>query len=214
MTGRIRVRKRIRVRRRVRAVGAVAAAALLAGTVGTASAAYAEGGGSSSGGSSRGGSRGGDGQGLTVDGRFAPASAFVPSAAVTYDQALVPAGGWIQVQQKADRHGTTVTVKVKGLGPHHAFGMHVHEKACGVDPKAAGMHYQHVKDPKLVNPDNEVWLDLTTDGSGSAKATAHHTWGLPEGKANSVVLHREQGGAGERVGCFTVPFGNFRTGVK
>ncbi|MGW7414957.1 superoxide dismutase family protein, partial [Streptomyces sp. NPDC054863] len=161
-----------------------------------------------------GGSRGGDGQGLTVDGRFAPASAFVPPGAVSYDPGLVPAGAWIRVQQKADLKGTRVTVQVKGLGPGHAFGMHVHAKACGVDPEAAGKHYQHVKDPKLVNPENEVWLDLTTDASGGAEATAHHAWGLPEGAAKSVVLHREQGGAGERVGCFTVPFGDFRTGVK
>ncbi|MFJ2741219.1 superoxide dismutase family protein [Streptomyces sp. NPDC087440] len=196
MTGRSRAQKRV-----VRVVGGTAAL-LLAGSAATA---HAEDGAAG---------RGGDGKGLTVDGRFAPASAFVPPGAVSYDAPLVPAGGWIQIQQKVDGKGTTVTVKVKGLKPNYAFGMHVHEKACGVDPKAAGMHYQHVKDPKLVNPDNEVWLDFTTDKSGSAEMSSHHTWGLPKGAANSVILHREQGGAGERVGCFTVPFGDFTTGVK
>ncbi|MCX5201455.1 superoxide dismutase family protein [Streptomyces sp. NBC_00237] len=191
-------------KRVVRVVGG-AAALLLAGSVGSASAAYAEDGGTG---------RGGEGRGLTVDGRFAPASAFVPPRAVSYDPALVPAGGWIRIEHKTDGEGTTVTVRVKGLKPGHAFGMHVHEKACGVDPKAAGLHYQHVKDPKLVDPDNEVWLDFTTDAAGGAETSAHHTWGLPQGVANSVVLHREQGGAGERVGCFTVPFGDFTTGVK
>ncbi|CAM5372381.1 hypothetical protein GCM10010329_15360 [Streptomyces spiroverticillatus] len=194
MTGRSRTQKRA-----VRVVGG-AAALLLAGS---AAAAYAQD-----------TAAGGDGKGLTVEGRFAPASAFVPPGAVSYDAQLVPAGGWIHVQQKVSGKETTVTVKVKGLKPNHAFGMHVHEKACGVDPKAAGMHYQHVKDPKLVNPDNEVWLDFTTDKDGNAEMSAHHTWGLPKGAANSVILHREQGGAGERVGCFTVPFGDFTTGVK
>ncbi len=196
MTGRSPARKHV-----VRIVGG-AAALLLAGSAATA---YAEDGAAG---------RGGDGKGLTVDGRFAPASAFVPPGAVSYDADLVPAGSWVRVQQRSDAKGTTVTLKVRGLKPGHAFGVHVHEKPCGVDPEAAGPHYQHVEDPKLVNPDNEVWLDLTTDRNGDAGTSSHHTWGLPEGAANSVVLHREPGGAGERVGCFTVPFGDFRTGVK
>ncbi|WP_433547862.1 superoxide dismutase family protein [Streptomyces sp. CA-294286] len=183
---------------------ALATAALLAGTLVTAGPASA---------GDLVGGRGGDGTGLTVGGRFAPASAGRTPAAVTYEPRLVPVGGWIRIQQKVDRRGTTVAVRVKGLAPGHAFGMHVHEKPCGADPEAAGKHYQHVKDPRQVNAHNEVWLDFTTDRSGSAEASAHHAWGLPAGAAGSVVLHREQGGAGERVGCFTVPFGRFRTGV-
>jgi Cu-Zn family superoxide dismutase len=179
---------------------AVAAAALL--TVG-AGVAYAADGGRD---------RGGYWAWLTVGGRFVPAASFVPPGAVSYDPELIPAGGRVQVQQQVDRKGTTVVVRVKGLAPGHTFGVHVHEKPCGADPKAAGAHYQHVADPQQVNADNEVWLDLTTDGSGDAEQRAHHAWGLPAGAAGSVVLHREQGGAGERVGCFTVPFGRFGTG--
>ena len=45
------------------------------------------------------------------------------------------------------------------------------------DPAAAGSHYQHQADPKQpsVNPDyanprNEIWLDFTTDATGSARS--------------------------------------------
>ncbi|MFJ6697569.1 superoxide dismutase family protein [Streptomyces sp. NPDC091272] len=187
--------------RRARNLGAaVAVAALFAGTAGTAAAVPADGGD---------GGRGGDVQERTVDDDLVPVSAFEPPGAVTYDQALAPAGGWIQVRERKDRKGTTVTVRVRGLKPDHPFGMHVHQKPCGVDPEAAGKHYQHVSDPNLVNDENEVWLDFTTNGSGDAEASAHHAWGLPKGAAGSVVLHREQGGAGDRVGCLTVPFGDF-----
>lgn len=197
MTGRMPTQKRVR-RTRGAAAAAAAAAALLVGTMASAGTAAATG--------------DSDGRSLTVDGHFVPASTFAPhgAGAVAYDPGLIPSGSWIQVQQKADDKGTTVTVKVKGLKPNYAFGLHVHEKACAADPEAAGKHYQHHKDPKQVNPDNEVWLDFTTDRSGAAEMSAHHSWGLPKGAANSVVLHHEQGGAGARAGCFTVPFGDFR----
>jgi Cu-Zn family superoxide dismutase len=147
------------------------------------------------------------------EGRFAPPSAFVPSPAVTYDMKLVPAASWIQVEQRGGPGGTSVTVRVKGLKASRAYGAHVHRKPCGAEPEAAGGHYQDhedpvqpSEDPAYVNPENEVWLDFTTRRDGSGTASAHHRWEFRPGGAASVVLHREQGGAGERVACFTVPF--------
>ncbi|MER7177427.1 superoxide dismutase family protein [Streptomyces mesophilus] len=146
---------------------------------------------------------------------FAPPSALIPSTAKTYDLKLVPAASWIEVRQHTDEQGTKVSLQVKGLNPGRAYGAHVHQKPCGTDPMDAGGHYQNEvdpvqpsKDPKYLNPDNEIWLDFTTDKAGNAEAAAHHSWNFRRGAAASVVLHREQGGAGDRLACFTVPFGS------
>lgn len=150
---------------------------------------------------------------VQAEARFAPPTALVPSDAVTYDQDLVPAGAWIEVSQLTGDSGTTVTARVKGLRPGMAYGAHVHTQPCAADPDAAGGHYQHrkdpvqpSKDPAYVNPGNEVWLDFTTDEAGSGRALARHSWGFRSGEARSVVLHAEQGGSGDRLACFTVPF--------
>ncbi|MBC9712551.1 superoxide dismutase family protein [Streptomyces sp. TRM66268-LWL] len=152
---------------------------------------------------------------MRAEATFAPPSALIPSTAKTYDMKLVPAASWIEVRQHTDEQGTKVSLKVKGLKPGHAYGAHVHQKPCGTDPMDAGGHYQNVvdpvqpsKDPKYLNPDNEIWLDFTTDKAGNAEAAAHHSWNFRRGAAASVVLHREQGGAGDRLACFTVPFGS------
>ncbi len=137
-------------------------------------------------------------------GRFAPPTAFVPSSAITYDQPLVPAASWIEVTQHSDQRGTRVSLRVRGLEPGYAYGVHVHQKPCGADPAAAGGHYQNV--PGEMSPENEVWLDFTARKDGSGKASAFHDWGFRRGEAAAVVLHREQGGAGERLACFSVPF--------
>ncbi|GGV14743.1 superoxide dismutase family protein [Streptomyces spectabilis] len=141
---------------------------------------------------------------VRAEGRFAPPTAFVPSSAITYDQRLVPAASWIEVTQRSDQRGTRVSLRVKGLEPGYAYGVHVHQKPCGADPAAAGPHYQN--EPGPMNPENEVWLDFTAGKSGSGKASALHDWGFRRGEAAAVVLHREQGGAGDRLACFSVPF--------
>ncbi|WP_329116707.1 superoxide dismutase family protein [Streptomyces sp. NBC_01465] len=159
-----------------------------------------------------GGVAGGGGSGpadaywLRAEARFAPPTAFVPSPAITYDMDLVPAAAWIQVEQRTDPAGTRVSARVKGLQAGHAYGVHVHTKPCGYTGEAAGPHYQNVASPKA-DPANEVWLDFTTDKKGAAHASARHRWGFRAGEAASVVIHRDPGGAGERVACFTVPFG-------
>ncbi|MEU5362638.1 superoxide dismutase family protein [Streptomyces sp. NPDC005925] len=155
---------------------------------------------------------GADGYSMRTAARFAPPTAFVPSAAVTYDNDLVPAGSGIEVRQEMRTGGartTTVRLRVTGLRPGHAYGAHVHREPCGADPAAAGGHYQHRPsgDPAAVNPRNEVWLDFTADGRGGGTASARHDWGFRRGQASSVVLHGAPGGSGVRVACFTVPFG-------
>ncbi|MFJ9036031.1 superoxide dismutase family protein [Streptomyces sp. NPDC102406] len=143
---------------------------------------------------------------VKADATFSPPTAFLPSPAVTYDMKLVPAAASITVSQRGDANGMTVGLSVRGLVAGHAYGAHVHQKACGADPAAAGGHYQHVVDPKLANAQNEVWLDFTTDTAGAASVKVRKAWGLRAGEAESVVIHDAPGGAGARVACFTVPF--------
>ncbi|MFE2040406.1 superoxide dismutase family protein [Streptomyces sp. NPDC059477] len=147
---------------------------------------------------------------MRTDARFAPADALVPSAALTYDPELVPAGAWIEVAQDSAPNGATaVKLRVRGMKPGHDYGVHVHRKPCGTDPTAAGGHYQNKPsdNPADANPDNEVWLDFTADRSGSGAAVARHDWNFRRGEASSVIVHSQPGNHGTRVGCFTVPFG-------
>jgi Cu-Zn family superoxide dismutase len=145
--------------------------------------------------------------------RFSPPNAFVASPAVTYDMKLVPAGARIEVVQRGGHGRMSVSVRVEGLAAGRVYGAHVHQEECGGDPAAAGGHYQHredpvrpSKDPAYANPENEVWLDFTTDAHGAGAATARQGWEFRPGGARSVVLHGMPGGAGARIACFTVPF--------
>ncbi|MFC8662500.1 superoxide dismutase family protein [Streptomyces sp. NPDC057199] len=194
------------------AVVVLASAALATGAGGAYGATGGAGGTVEPGGSAAGGggTGGKHGYSMRTDARFAPPGAFVPSAAVTYDMRLVPAGSWIEVgQRSAERGATTVKLRVTGLKAGHEYGAHVHRKPCGADPAAAGGHYQHrpSTNPADVNPDNEVWLDFTADARGMGAASARHDWNFRFGEAGSVVLHGEQGGSGVRLACFSVPFG-------
>lgn len=141
---------------------------------------------------------------------------------VRYDTALVPEGAAARVQAVATSSGATVfTLHVSGLVAHRTYGAHVHVRACGAAPADAGPHYQHrvapagqAATPTFANPDNEVWLDLTTDDEGNGSAQSRVEWQTRTGGANSVVLHAAQtstgqttsGTAGPRVGCLTAAF--------
>lgn len=143
-------------------------------------------------------------------------------ALTSYDATQVPAGAWARVQSVATSSGSTVvTLHVRGLQPNRDYGAHAHVNACGSTGSAAGPHYAnvvapsgHATDPAYANPDNEVWLDLTTDGEGTGSAQALVRWQFRAGGANSVVLHATHthtesgaaGTAGPRLGCLTVAF--------
>ena len=142
-------------------------------------------------------------------GVFSAPTASSKSKALAYDQSLVPAGSQIQVRQFTTPSGvTTVELRVAGVKPNHAFGVHVHQKACGAEPAAAGMHYQNKPgtDAAHTTTENEVWLDFTSNRAGIGHATAKHSWAFRKGEAGSVVIHSEPGTKGARVACLTVPF--------
>ena len=145
-----------------------------------------------------------------------------PGNAVTYDEELVPVGARVAVSANSSDGTTTVRLAMRGLQPDRRYGAHVHADTCGPTGDAAGPTYQHVQDPvqpsvdpRYANPQNEIWLDLRTDGDGAGSATATVDWGFTaDRRAQSVVVHAwptateagRAGSAGEEVGCVTVGF--------
>lgn len=142
--------------------------------------------------------------------------------AVTYDPARVPEGAGASVSTRSDDAGTTTTLRVRGLLPNTTYGAHAHAGACGTTGEAAGPHFQFRPDPvqpsldpTFANPQNEVWLDLTTDAQGAGRATSAVAWTFPvDRRAKSVVLHDmatmtapgTAGTAGGRAACVDVEF--------
>jgi Cu-Zn family superoxide dismutase len=140
--------------------------------------------------------------------------------AVTYDTALVPVRAREAVSSVSANGRTTVTLTVRGLQPGRTYGAHAHTQLCGATGAAAGPHFQNQPDPVQpsvdplhANPDNEIWLDLTTDDTGAGSARTTVAWEFTgERWAHSVVVHTmatatdpgRAGTAGGRAGCITV----------
>ncbi|PXX71649.1 Cu-Zn family superoxide dismutase [Nocardia tenerifensis] len=158
---------------------------------------------------------------IVVKGTFAPWKE--GATAVTYDQTLAPAGSRATVilAEKGDK--TTAILRVSGLLPNRVYGSHAHQKSCGAKPADAGFHYQNVEDPnakdkmsmdaRYANPQNELWLDFTTDEHGRALQVSTVQWHFRAGQPGSVVLHEKKtdttdgnaGMAGARVACLSIP---------
>lgn len=142
--------------------------------------------------------------------------------AITYDPELVPVGSRGAVSSDTGDGGTTVMLGVRGLQPERRYGAHAHTEPCGATGDLAGPHFQNVVDPvqpsvdpAFANPENEIWLDLTTDESGAGSATATVAWGFErDRRARSVIIHAmptatdpgTAGTAGARAACITVDF--------
>ncbi|MFD8754544.1 superoxide dismutase family protein [Kitasatospora sp. NPDC059577] len=148
-----------------------------------------------------------------VEAAFDPATAFVPPAAVSYAQDLVPYGSHARVVTDHSVPGrTALTLTVSGLAPDHEFPAHLHTGGCGADPASSGPHYQDTvdpvqpsTDPAYANERNELRLLLRTDGHGDGTATTAVPWQPRPGGARSLVLHAGTPagphGAGDRVAC-------------
>jgi len=144
----------------------------------------------------------------------------VDAGAYTYNPA-VPVGSRARVRAVYAGSGMSViTLHVWGLQPDRHYGAHAHQNPCGPLATDAGAHFQHVMggatDPVFANPDNEIWIDLTTDADGNASAQTVVDWQFTaDRRAGSVVIHDRHtthgvpgsaGTAGPRHGCLTVAF--------
>lgn len=143
--------------------------------------------------------------------------------AYTYDAAQLPSGTLIRVGVTYPGNGSTVvTLHLKGALPNRDYGAHAHVAACGATGSAAGGHFQFVPfpaggtatDPAYANPDNEIWLDLTTDEYGNGSSQTVVAWQPGTRRPMAVVVHAAHtssapgtaGTAGPRLGCLSVPF--------
>lgn len=117
-------------------------------------------------------------------------------------------GGEASVHAVATASGKTiVTLHVSGLPANRSFGSHVHILAC--DDNKAGGHYRNVPaDP--ASPENEIWLDFTTNAAGRGEAHATVDWVIRSGGAKAVIIHDRTsdsaGVAGPKLGCLNVDF--------
>ncbi|WNV91131.1 superoxide dismutase [Umezawaea sp. Da 62-37] len=136
-----------------------------------------------------------------------------------YDIAQAPVGSEAAVLSwETHGGGTFVLLHTEGLLPNRAYGAHAHTKPCGLNAADSGPHFQHVPggatDPAFANPDNEIWLDFTTNAKGSGLAITQVDWTFTDRRAASVVIHAEHthtgsgtaGTAGARLACLSVPF--------
>ena len=162
--------------------------------------------------------------GLAALGIAAPAvagsGAHVAGEPVVYDARLTPDGATAKVHSVETGSGRTiVTLHVTGLQPNRQYGAHAHVAQCGATGGAAGPHFQFTEgpatDPAFANPENEIWLDLTTDAAGNGRAKSAVDRPFPsDRRPKSVIIHERHtstgadtaGTAGARVACLTVPF--------
>ena len=113
-----------------------------------------------------------------------------------------------------------------GLLPNRGYAAHAHVNACGPTGDAAGPHFQNQvdpaaapgkpsTDPAYANPQNEIWLDLRTDGNGDGESRAEVPFVFTGRAPASVIIHEAEatatasgqaGSAGPRLACITVPF--------
>jgi Cu-Zn family superoxide dismutase len=139
--------------------------------------------------------------------------------AVTYDPARVPVDADVAAVLVQTTGQTMTLLAVRGLAPNQHFGAHVHTGACGAKPADAGSHFQHQPDPKqpsvdpaYANPRNEIWLDFSTDKSGSAHVESAVAWTFGDRPHGSIVIHAEPtssepghaGTAGGRLACVDI----------
>lgn len=159
---------------------------------------------------------------IRVQAEFTLPEGLPEHGAVTYDEHGVPVGSRVTVTEQAtEDDGTHVALRLKGLSPDRTYGAHVHRKPCGPLPDDSGPHYQHrvdpvqpSTDPAYANPENEIWLDLTTDDRGAGRSDATVDWTFRPGEARSLVIHEHAthtepghaGQAGKRLACVNVPF--------
>lgn len=109
---------------------------------------------------------------------------------------------------------TMILLSVRGLPADKTFGAHLHAGACA-DNKGGG-HYQH--DGTGVSEENEVWLDITTDATGTAMVINRKDFAVAPEKAKSVVVHANPtdpatGKAGDKLACVDVSFVDGQSGT-
>lgn len=122
------------------------------------------------------------------------------SRAITYDSDLAPIGAAMTATVIPASEGSTAQLTVLGLLPDRGYMVYAYDKACGATPGAAGSRFQkHLDpaatsatpstDPRYVNPDNEIWLDVQTDDAGTGTSATTIPFVLTDRVPHSIVVH-------------------------
>lgn len=107
---------------------------------------------------------------------------------------------------------TTAILVLTGISDSvgQTFGAHVHVGPCVAGNGALAL--AHYRDPVSAapSPTTEVWLDFTVQPGGVAVSRTTVPFVIPEGAAQSVVIHAaptdSSGAAGARMACLPVGF--------
>lgn len=136
-----------------------------------------------------------------------------------------PEGAEMTVMVTEGEDATTFALEVTDFEPDRGYAVHAHVNPCGETGDDAGPHYQDEvdpaatpdepsADPAYANPENEVWLDLSTDAEGAGEAEAEVPFTLADDAPASIVVHEEMktatgpgdaGMAGDRIACLDMP---------
>jgi Cu/Zn superoxide dismutase len=107
---------------------------------------------------------------------------------------------------------TTAVLILTGLSDAvgQTFGAHVHVGPCTAGAPAAALGHYRSPSTAAASPSTEVWLDFTVLPGGVAYSRTTVPFVIPEGAAQSVVIHAAptapDGGAGARIACLPVAF--------
>ena len=146
------------------------------------------------------------------------------SQAITYDPDLAPIGAAMTASLIPSPDGSTrAELTVSGLLPNRGYAAHANINACGVAPEAAGPRFQNHLDPaaprasstnpRYANPNNEIWLDVRTDATGSGTSRTTVPFVFTDRGPGSIVVHEgmqtetapgRAGEAGARIACLTL----------
>ena len=129
---------------------------------------------------------------------------------MTYAPGTAPEGAQVALEVVPGDGSTTATFRVAGMLPDRGYAVHAHVRPCGPTGNDAGPHFQNrvdpaatpqapSSDPAYANPQNEVWLDLRTDGDGAGTATATVPFAFPDRRPGLGRRARE-GDDGDRPG--------------
>ncbi|MCG5212721.1 superoxide dismutase family protein [Streptosporangium soli] len=140
------------------------------------------------------------------------------ATAVVYDEKLVPSGAMGEATIESTGTETESELFLEGMLPNRKYGAHLHVNACGEKPDDSGPHFRWEASPSAspnqpATRENEIWLDISTNGEGDGDAHATQPWALTKDRLpGSVVIHAKEttttgpqaGQAGDRVACLTL----------
>ena len=167
----------------------------------------------------------------TLQGEGALGAPAQSAKAITYNPTLAPMGAQLTALLTPSGESTTVELTAKGMVPNRSYAAHAHTTACNVNPDSAGPHYQNrvdpaatrqapSKNPEYANPENEIWLVLRTDASGSGSAQTTVPFLFTGRGPGSIVIHEaaqtatgpgQAGDAGSRIACLTLSAAGFES---